>query len=94
MNVTASMIYFLIIICQVKIEVPILLAAIANIGHVMRMLNNRKQMLVNVQTSHINSTEDAKLIPELVESGFHLDDVNIDFKESHSKSTKEQNIQV
>lgn len=51
-------------------------------------------MLVNVQNSHINSTEDAKLIPELVESGFYLDDVSIDFRESHSKSTKEQHIQV
>ena len=51
-------------------------------------------MLVNVQNSHINSTEDAKLIPELVESGFDLDDVSIDFRESHSKSTKEQHIQV
>jgi len=51
-------------------------------------------MLVSVQNAYINSTEDAKLIHELVESGFHLDQVDIDFRESNSRSTEEQNIQV
>ena len=84
----------LIMLFQVKIEVPRLVSAISNLGYVLRMLNHRKQMLVSVQNAYINSTEDAKLIQELVESGFHLDQVDIDFRESKSRSTEEQNIQV
>ena len=58
------------------------------------MLNYRKQMPVYVQNGHINSTEDKKLIGELIQKGFQINEVDLSFAESTSQSTQEQAIQV
>ncbi|XP_052068761.1 uncharacterized protein LOC127708011 isoform X2 [Mytilus californianus] len=78
----------------VKNEVQILLDSISDLGHVLQMLNFRKQMPVYVQNGHINSTEDKKLIGELIQKGFQNNEVDLSFVESNSQSTQEQAIQV
>lgn len=71
-----------------------LLNSISHLGKILQMLNYRKQMPVYTQSGHINSTEDKKLIGDLIQHGFHHNNVELDFVESTSKSTDEQNIQV
>ncbi|CAG2212910.1 PKD1L2 [Mytilus edulis] len=61
----------------VKNEVQVLLDSISNIGHVLQRLNYRKQMPVYVQNGHINSTEDQKLIGELIQNGFQNNEVTL-----------------
>ena len=72
----------------------VLLESISYLGHVLQMLNYRKQMPVYVQDGHINSTEEKKLITELIESGIENNGFNIGFVEGESRSTQEQNVQV
>ncbi|XP_076075490.1 polycystin-1-like protein 2 isoform X1 [Mytilus galloprovincialis] len=79
---------------DVQNEVQVLLDSISYLGHVLQMLNYRKQMPVYVQNGHINSTEDKKLIGELIQKGFQINEVNLSFVESNSQSTQEQAIQV
>ncbi|XP_063447195.1 uncharacterized protein LOC134726710 [Mytilus trossulus] len=79
---------------MVQNEVQVLLDSISYLGHVLQMLNNRKQMPVYVQNGHINSTEDKKLIGELIKKGFQINEVDLSFVESNSQSTQEQAIQV
>ncbi|CAG2251689.1 PKD1L2 [Mytilus edulis] len=79
---------------DVQNEVQVLLDSISYLGHVLQMLNNRKQMPVYVQNGHINSTEDKKLIGELIKKGFQINEVDLSFVESNSQSTQEQAIQV
>ncbi|CAC5383759.1 PKD1L2 [Mytilus coruscus] len=79
---------------DVKNEIQVLLDSISYLGHVLQMLNYRKQMPVYVQNGHINSTEDKKLIGELIQKGFQINEVDLSFVESNSQSTKEQAIQV
>ncbi|CAG2251684.1 unnamed protein product [Mytilus edulis] len=78
----------------VKNEVQILLDSISDLGHVLQRLNYRKQMPVYVQNGHINSTEDKKLIAELIQNGFQNNNVDLNFVESDSQSPHEQAVQV
>ncbi|CAC5416734.1 PKD1L2 [Mytilus coruscus] len=78
----------------VKNEVQILLDSISDLGHVLQRLNFRKQMPVYVQNGHINSTEDKKLIVELIKNGFQNNEVDLNFVESDSQSPQEQAVQV
>ncbi|CAC5388020.1 PKD1L2 [Mytilus coruscus] len=78
----------------VKNEVQILLDSISDLGHVLQRLNYRKQMPVYVQNGHINSTEDKKLIAELIQNGFQNNEVDLNFVESDSQSPDEQAVQV
>ncbi|CAG2234855.1 PKD1L2 [Mytilus edulis] len=78
----------------VRNEVTVLLNSISHLGKILQMLNYRKQMPVYTQSGHINSTEDKKLIGDLIQHGFHHNNVELDFVESTSTSTDEQNIQV
>ena len=68
--------------------------SISDVGHVLQRLNYRKQMPVYVQNGHINSTEDKKLIAELIQNGFQNNEVDVNFVESDSKSADEQAVQV
>ncbi|XP_076075594.1 uncharacterized protein LOC143046351 [Mytilus galloprovincialis] len=79
---------------DVQNEFQVLLDSISYLGHVLQMLNYRKQMPVYVQNGHINSTEDKKLIGELIQKGFQINEVDLSFAESTSQSTQEQAIQV
>ncbi|XP_076076045.1 uncharacterized protein LOC143046870 [Mytilus galloprovincialis] len=78
----------------VKNEVQILLDSISDLGHVLQRLNYRKQMPVYVQNGHINSTEDKKLIAELIQNGFQNNIVDLNFVESDSQSPHDQAVQV
>ena len=51
-------------------------------------------MPVYVQNGHINSTEDQKLIGELIQNGFQNNEVDLSFVESDSQSLQEQAVQV
>ncbi|CAC5383753.1 PKD1L2 [Mytilus coruscus] len=78
----------------VKNEVQILLDSISDLGHVLQRLNYPKQMPVFVQNGHINSTEDKKLIAELIQNGFQNNEVDLNFVESDSQSPHEQAVKV